>query len=192
MAFVQIDFNTQHAAPAGWNSTDDNTTSGTLTNMDDEDSGATTWDWDMDIATSGQNGAGTNADHGDFPANVRRDSFFNNNGVTAQMTISGLDNGETYEVQIEASRGTTTLRVGEYTVGGVMKTIDAGVPADNFNSWTGVSPSGGGIVISFTDEASSTFSYISGMRIQQEVGGSVMNQMQNSNLGVDLYNGTIL
>lgn len=97
------------------------------------------------------NSTGTNGNSptdGVYPNEAWSTYFGISNSQSEIITISGLDNGTNYDVEIFCSRNTAnTNRTTDFTIGGVTKSISATNPGAS-DIWDEETPSGGEIVIS--------------------------------------------
>ena len=127
---------------------------GTLSNIVDEYNSATT----IDIVMSGWNGANDNQGYnvvseGIQAAAWRHNHLMNTNGAT--VTIQGLDNAKTYNIDVGGSRNTSAgTRIAEITIGS-MQTLDAEANPAEIVSWATVSPTSNEIVITFDKQSGS-------------------------------------
>lgn len=109
----------------------------------------------------------------DWVDDVATSDYFWRGAGTATITLSGLDNGLTYNISLVSVRATSGSRVADITVGGAFTTDE--VSSDDYDSftgfgnrsilnWSGVTPTGGVIEISLA-AGSGQSTFINAMQI---------------------------
>jgi hypothetical protein len=129
---------------------------------------------------SGVSDNGTTLNFTMAPKEVVRYASYSTSNRT--LTISGLDNSKTYNLELYASRSGTSNNTSRFTVGGVNRDILTDNNTANAASFSSLTPSGGQIIISISKLNS--YNYINGFTLTENATGTTSSAATESSIEV--------